>query len=79
MTEIIQPSEQSLRVRDQILKIVLAENDQTGDTRSVFHGIALAFGQVLSSVQPNPEEAAAWMTREAQRIRLTGKPEGPLQ
>ncbi len=79
MTKIVEPSEQALRVRDQILNIILAENDQTGDTRSVFHGIALAFGQVLSSVQPNPAYAAAWMEGGAQSIRLTGEPEGPLQ
>lgn len=79
MNEIIAPTDQALNVRDQILKIVVAESDRTGDTQSVFHGLALAFGMALSSVQPKPEDAAAWMEREAQRIRLTGEPEGPLQ
>ncbi|UVI39243.1 hypothetical protein [Qipengyuania spongiae] len=79
MKQPIEPNPQALRVREQILKIVLAENDRTGDSRSVFHGLALAFGHVLSAVEPNPKDASAWMSREAQRILLTGEQEGPLQ
>lgn len=71
MTEVKEPSEQALRIRDEVLKLVVTENELTGDTQSVFHGVALAFGAVLSSVQPDAESAAAWMDREAKRMRLT--------
>lgn len=73
-----EPTEQAVKVREAILRLVLEENDRTGDTQSVFHGLALAFGTVLSSVQPDAESAAKWMDCEAQRIRLT-EPKGGVQ
>jgi hypothetical protein len=79
MSDIEDPTDRALAFRDVILKLTFEEFDRTNDTKATFHGLALAFGHVLSQVQPDPKDAAAWMQREAQRILLTGEQKGRLQ
>ena len=68
--EVIPPNAAALAVKSRILEIV-TEICRTGDAGDAFHGLATAFGEVLSAVQPTPEKAAQWMEREAMRIRMT--------
>lgn len=78
MTKVKEPTEQAQRLRKAILQLVMEEHDQTGDAQSVFHGVALAFGSVLSAIHPNARSAAKWMEREAQRMHMK-EPQGDIQ
>jgi hypothetical protein len=72
----------TMEVKHEILRLVYGTNDRTGETQKVFHGLALAFGAVLSQVQPRPADAAAWMRREANRMQSLGSnkdAEGTIQ